>query len=155
MAQEEERRSKMQKITPFLWFDGNVEEAVKFYTSVFKNARVISQNPMTATFEIEGQEFMALNGGPQFKFNEAVSFFIKCETQDEVDYHWNALTADGGREGKCAWLKDKFGVSWQVVPKALGRYLSDPDREKANRVMQAMLKMNKIIIADLDKAAAS
>jgi predicted 3-demethylubiquinone-9 3-methyltransferase (glyoxalase superfamily) len=144
----------MQKITPFLWFDGNLEEVVKYYTSVFKNARVISLNPMTATFEIAGQEFMALNGGPQFKFNEAVSFFIRCETQEEVDYHWNALTADGGQEGKCGWLKDKFGVSWQVVPMALGRHLGDPDREKAGRAMQAMRKMSKIIIADLDKAAA-
>jgi predicted 3-demethylubiquinone-9 3-methyltransferase (glyoxalase superfamily) len=144
----------MQKITPFLWFDGNLEEVVKFYTSVFKNARVISLNPMTATFEIAGQEFMALNGGPRFKFNEAVSFFIRCETQEEVDYHWNALTADGGQEGRCAWLKDKFGVSWQVVPAALGRYLGDPDRQKADRVMQAMRKMGKIVIADLDRAAA-
>ena len=143
----------MQKITPFLWFDGNVEAVLEFYASVFKNVRVFSQNPMSATFEIEGQEFMALNGGPQYKFNEAVSFFIRCETQDEVDYHWNALIAGGGQQSRCGWLKDRFGVSWQVVPTALGRYLSDPDREKANRVMQAMLKMNKIIIADLDKAA--
>lgn len=144
----------MQKITPFLWFDGRLEEAVKFYTSVFKNSRVISINPMTASFEIEGQQFMGLNGGPMFKFNEAVSFFIACETQDEVNYYWNALIADGGAESKCAWLKDKFGVSWQVVPNALGRYLGDSDGAKADRVMQAMLKMNKIVIAGLDKAAA-
>jgi predicted 3-demethylubiquinone-9 3-methyltransferase (glyoxalase superfamily) len=144
----------MQKITPFLWFDGKVGEATKFYTSVFKNARVVSQNPMTATFEIEGQEFMALNGGPQFKFNEAVSFFIKCETQDEVDYYWNRLIADGGEEGRSGWLKDKFGVSWQVIPNALGRLLSDPDRAKANRVMQAMLQMKRIVVADLERAAA-
>jgi predicted 3-demethylubiquinone-9 3-methyltransferase (glyoxalase superfamily) len=144
----------VQKVTPFLWFDGKVEEAVAFYMSVFKNARVINQSPMSATFVIEGQEFMAINGGPKHKFNEAVSFFIRCETQAEVDYHWNALIADGGAEGNCAWLKDKFGVSWQVVPNALGRYLSDPDRDKANRVMQAMLKMTRIVVADLDKAAA-
>jgi len=144
----------MGKITPFLWFDGRLEEAVRFYTSVFRNSRVVSLNPMTATFVIEGQEFMGLNGGSMFQFNQAVSFFVKCETQDEVDYYWNALTADGGREGQCAWLKDRFGVSWQVVPAALGRHLSDPDREKAGRVMAAMRKMNKIIIADLDAAAA-
>lgn len=144
----------MQKITPFLWFDGRLEEAVKFYTSVFKDSRVVSINPMSATFVIEGQEFMGLNGGPMFTFNEAVSFFIRCETQDEVDYYWDALTADGGSEGKCAWLKDKFGVSWQVVPSALGKYLGDADREKANRVMQAMMKMSKIVIADLNRAAA-
>jgi predicted 3-demethylubiquinone-9 3-methyltransferase (glyoxalase superfamily) len=144
----------MGKITPFLWFDGKLEEAVRFYTSVFKNSQVMSLNPMTATFVIEGQEFMGLNGGPMFAFNEAVSFFVKCETQDEVDYYWNALTADGGREGNCAWLKDRFGVSWQIVPGALGRYLSDPDREKANRVMLAMRKMKKIVIADLDAAFA-
>jgi predicted 3-demethylubiquinone-9 3-methyltransferase (glyoxalase superfamily) len=143
----------MGKITPFLWFDGRLAEAVAFYTSVFKDSLVVSINPMTATFVIEGQEFMGLNGGPMFTFNEAVSFFVRCETQDEVDYYWNALIADGGQEGRCAWLKDRFGVSWQIVPAALGRHLSDPDREKANRVMLAMRSMNKIIIADLDAAA--
>jgi|SRR5690606_1262438 len=141
-------------ITPFLWFDGNLEEAVQFYSGVFKT-HVISQNPMSAEFEIEGQRFMGLNGGPNFKFNEAVSFFISVETQDEVDYYWNALTANGGAEGQCGWLKDKFGVSWQVIPKTLGRLLGDPDRERAQRVVQAMLKMQKIIIADLEKAAVS
>ena len=142
----------MQKITPFLWFDGKLEEAVKFYTTVFRNARVDNLNPMSATFVIEGQEFMALNGGPQFKFNEAVSFFLRCETQDEVDYFWNKLTNDGGAESRCGWLKDKFGLSWQVIPNLLGQYLSDPDRAKANLVMQAMLKMTKINIAALEKA---
>jgi len=142
------------KITPFLWFDNQLEDAVKFYTGVFKDAHVQSINPMTASFVLEGQEFMGLNAGPMFKFNEAISFFVKCETQDEVDYYWNALIADGGSEGQCAWLKDKFGVSWQIVPNALGRYLGDSDRAKANRVMQAMFKMKKIIIADLDAAAA-
>lgn len=141
-------------ITPFLWFDGNLEEAVQFYSGVFKT-HVISQNPMSAEFEIEGQRFMGLNGGPNFKFNEAVSFFISVETQDEVDYYWNALTANGGAEGQCGWLKDKFGVSWQVIPKTLGRLLGDPDRERAQRAVQAMLKMQKIVIADLEKAVVS
>jgi len=127
---------------------------VQFYSGVFKT-QVISQNPMSAEFEIEGQRFMGLNGGPTFKFNEAVSFFISVETQDEVDYYWNALTANGGAEGQCGWVKDKFGVSWQVIPKALGRLLGDPDRDRAQRVVQAMLKMHKIVIADLEKAAVS
>ncbi|GAM98476.1 3-demethylubiquinone-9 3-methyltransferase [alpha proteobacterium U9-1i] len=144
----------MGKITPFLWFDGQLEQAVKFYTSVFKDSHVVSINPMTASFVLEGQEFMGLNAGPMFKFNEAVSFFVKCETQEDVDYYWSALTADGGSEGQCAWLKDKFGLSWQIVPTTLGRYLGDADRAKANRVMQAMMKMKKIVIADLDAAAA-
>jgi predicted 3-demethylubiquinone-9 3-methyltransferase (glyoxalase superfamily) len=145
----------MQKITPFLWFDGNLEEAVNFYTSVFPNARVESINPMTAVFVIEGQEFMALNGGPQFKFNEAVSFFIRCETQAEIDMFWQRLTADGGVESQCGWLKDKFGLSWQVVPNVLGQYLGGPDRARAQRAMQAMLKMTKIDIAALEAAYLS
>jgi predicted 3-demethylubiquinone-9 3-methyltransferase (glyoxalase superfamily) len=144
----------MAKITPFLWFDGRLDEAVAFYTSVFKDAQVLSLNPMTASFVLAGQEFMGLNGGPMFQFNEAVSFFVRCETQAEVDYYWTALTAGGGQEGNCAWLKDRFGLSWQIVPTALGRYLGDPDRAKADRVMQAMRAMKKIIIADLDAAAA-
>jgi len=141
------------KITPFLWFDGQVEEAVAFYTSVFKNARVSNVSRMSATFELEGQRFMALNGGPQFKFTEAVSFFIECQTQDEVDYYWERLS-NGGGEQMCGWVKDKFGLSWQVIPDVLGRLLSDPDRAKSQRAMQAMLKMKKIIIADLEAAAA-
>ena len=144
----------MQKITPFLWFDGKLEEVVKFYTTVFSNARVENLSPMSASFVIEGQEFMALNGGPQFKFNEAVSFFIRCETQDEVDYFWHKLTDDGGAESRCGWLKDRFGLSWQVIPNALGQYLGDRDRAKADRVMQAMLKMKKIDIATLEAAYA-
>jgi len=144
----------MQKITPFLWFDGRLEEAVQFYVSAFKDAGIVSLNPMSASFIIEGQEFMGLNGGPDFKFNEAVSFFIRCTTQNDVDYYWNALTADGGVEGRCGWLKDKFGVSWQVIPTRLGDLLSDPDRAKAQRAVQAMLRMNKIIIADLEAAAS-
>ncbi len=143
----------MQKITPFLWFDGRLEEAVRFYTSVFRNARVVDVNPMTATFVIEGQEFMGLNGGPMYRFTEAVSFFIRCETQEEVDYYWKRLT-EGGTEQPCGWLKDRFGVSWQVIPGVLGRYLGDKDRTKAERVVQAMLKMKKIDIAALARAYA-
>ena len=142
----------MKKITPFLWFDGNIEQVVDFYTTVFPNAHVVSMNPVTAAFVIEGQEFIALNGGPQFKFNEAVSFFIRCETQSEIDYFWQHLTADGGVESQCGWLKDKFGLSWQVVPSLLGEYLGSPDRARAQRVMQAMLKMTKLDIAALEVA---
>ena len=143
----------MQTITPFLWFDRSVEEAVRFYVSVFPDTRIVSMNPMSATFELQGQTFMALNGGPMYKFTEAVSFFLRCETQAEVDDYWRKLTADGGSEQACGWLKDKYGLSWQVIPTALGRYLADPDRAKAQRVMQAMLKMTKIDIAALDRAA--
>jgi predicted 3-demethylubiquinone-9 3-methyltransferase (glyoxalase superfamily) len=132
----------------------NVPEAVAFYKSVFPNAKVETVNDFMATFELEGQKFNALNGGPKYKFNEAISFFISVESQEEVDYFWNRLIADGGEESKCGWLKDKFGLSWQVVPTALGRYLSDPDRKKADRAMQAMMKMQKIVIAELDKAYA-
>jgi predicted 3-demethylubiquinone-9 3-methyltransferase (glyoxalase superfamily) len=142
----------MSSITPFLWFDNNVREAVAFYKSVFPNAKIEAVNDFMAAFELEGQRFNALNGGPKHRFNEAVSFFISVEIQEEVDYFWNALIAGGGEESKCGWLKDKFGLSWQVVPKALGRYLSDPDRKKAYRAMQAMMKMNRIVIADVEKA---
>lgn len=144
----------MTSITPFLWLDNNVPEAVAFYKSVFPNAKVEVVNDFMASFELEGQKFNALNGGPKYKFNEAISFFIGVETQEEVDYFWDRLTADGGAESNCGWLKDRFGLSWQVVPTALGRYLSDPDRTKANRAMQAMMTMRKIVIADLDKAFA-
>ena len=144
----------MTSITPFLWLDNNVREAVAFYTSVFPHARVENAGDFMATFELEGQKFQALNGGPRFKFNEAVSFFISVESQEEVDYFWSRLSADGGAHSQCGWLKDKFGLSWQVVPAALGRYLSDPDRKKADRVMQAMMKMEKIVIGDLDRAYA-
>jgi predicted 3-demethylubiquinone-9 3-methyltransferase (glyoxalase superfamily) len=144
----------MQTITPFLWFNDNLEEAVHFYASVFPDARIIDLNPMSATFELQGQPFMALNGGPTHRFSEGVSFFIKCETQQEVDDYWYKLTADGGSEQPCGWLKDRFGLSWQVIPNALGRYLSDPDRDKAQRVIQAMLKMKKLDVAALDRAYA-
>ncbi|NCU03298.1 MAG: VOC family protein [Chitinophagaceae bacterium] len=149
----------MQKITPFLWFDNNAEEAMNFYLSVFKNSKKMSVIPgpggkvMGVVFEIEGTEFKGLNGGPMFKFNESVSFFVNANTQEEIDYYWERLTANGGQESMCGWLKDQFGLSWQIVPPVLGELLSHPDREKAGRVMQAMLQMKKIVIADLQNAA--
>ena len=156
----------MQKIMPCLWFDDRIEDAGNFYTSVFPNAKITNMSRygdampgqkgkvLTVSFELEGQEFMALNGGPQHKFSEAISFVVRCETQKEVDHYWNKLIEGGGREDQCAWLKDKFGLSWQIVPNALVRYLGDTDPKKANRVMQAMLQMKKIDIAALDKAYA-
>lgn len=154
----------MQKITPFLWFDGQAEEAAKFYTSVFKNAKMghVSRMPeggpgpagtaLTASFELEGLEFTALNGGPMYKFTEATSFHVSCETQEEVDYYWDKLSA-GGSIQMCGWLKDRFGLSWQIIPVQLNQLLSSPDKGKAQRAMQAMLQMKKIVIADLEKAA--
>ena len=148
----------MKKITPFLWFDNQAEEAMNYYVSIFNNSKVIGVTPgpngiaMSVTFELDGQEFMALNAGPQFRFNEAISFFVDCETQEEVDELWAKLTADGGEESMCGWLKDKYGLSWQIIPSALGEMLGDKDPEKANRVMQAMLKMNKINVAALKQA---
>ncbi|MEF3305852.1 VOC family protein [Paenibacillus sp. GYB003] len=150
----------MQKIVPFLWFDNNAEEAIAFYSSIFKSARTVQANRrgdgtlMSATFELEGQTFMALNGGPHFQFNEAVSLFVNCETQEEVDDLWERLTADGGQESRCGWLKDKFGLSWQIVPTILGELLQDKDERKANNVMQAMLRMNKLDIEALKQAYA-
>ncbi len=150
----------MKKITPFLWFDTQAEDAMTLYTSVFKNSKVlgVSRGPdgkaQSVNFEIEGQELIGFNAGPEFKFNESISFFVDCKDQAEVDYYWNRLTADGGEESQCGWLKDKFGLSWQIVPVALTQYLSDPDPAKAHRVMQAMLKMRKIVIAELDQAYA-
>jgi predicted 3-demethylubiquinone-9 3-methyltransferase (glyoxalase superfamily) len=144
----------MQKITPFLWFDGQAGEAAKFYTSIFKNSKILSVSPMSATFQLAGQKFIALNGGPQFKFTEAISFFVSCETQKEIDYFWEKLSA-GGEKGRCGWLKDKFGVSWQIVPPILGELLNDEDNEKSNRVMQAMLQMNKLDIKKLKRAHAA
>jgi predicted 3-demethylubiquinone-9 3-methyltransferase (glyoxalase superfamily) len=148
----------MKKITPFLWFDTQAEEAMNFYVSLFENAKVngVSRGPdsraFTVSFELDGQDFIGLNAGPQFKFNEAVSMFVNCADQAEVDYFWNAFTANGGEESMCGWLKDKYGLSWQIVPKQLGELMGDPDPEKSGRVMQAMLKMKKIIVADLQKA---
>ena len=143
----------MQKITPFLWFDGKAEEAAKFYTSIFKNSQITSVSPMSATFQLAGQEFIALNGGPQFKFTEAVSFFVSCGTQEEIDYFWEKLSA-GGTEQQCGWFKDKFGLSWQIVPPILGEMLNDDDDAKSKRVMQAMLKMVKLDIEKLKAAYA-
>ncbi len=159
----EKEQSNQQKITPFLWFDNQAEEAMQYYTSIFKNSRINSvtrygeggpgpnETVITASFSLNGQEFVALNGGPHFKFTEAISFVVNCETQDEIDDLWEKLST-GGEEGRCGWLKDKFGLSWQIVPPVLTKFLQDPDREKANRVMQAMMKMNKIDIPTLKQA---
>ena len=149
----------MPKITPFLWFDNQAEEAMNHYVSIFKNSRILSVNRangkvVTVTFELEGQEFIALNAGPKFKFTEAISFFANCETQAEVDELWEKLS-EGGEKQRCGWLKDRFGLSWQVIPSALGRLMNDPDPEKSKAVFHAMLKMNKIVIDDLKKAYAA
>jgi predicted 3-demethylubiquinone-9 3-methyltransferase (glyoxalase superfamily) len=160
----------MQKITPFLWFDNQAEEAAKFYTSIFKNSRIgrvlrysgeaarASGRPvgsvLTIEFELEGQKFTALNGGPQFKFNESVSFVVYCQTQDEVDYFWQKLTSDGGEESACGWLSDKFGLSWQITPTVLIEMLHDKDPKKSERVMNAMMEMQKIDIGKLKAAYA-
>jgi len=161
----------MQGINPFLWFDSQAEEAAKFYVSIFKDstiekityypdeaAKKIGRGPgsvMTVEFRLNGVEFVALNGGPNFKFTEAVSFVVMCDTQEEVDYYWEKLTADGGEPGPCSWLKDKYGLSWQVQPRLLIELLGDKDKAKAERVMNAMMDMTKIDVATLEKAAAS
>jgi len=153
----------MQKITTFLWFDGQAEEAMNHYVSIFKNSKVLSVtrwpkghalegSVLVASFELDGVQFQALNGGPQFKFTEAVSLSIDCKTQEEVDHFWSKLT-EGGQPSQCGWLKDKFGLSWQVVPEQLPRLLQDPDKAKAGRVMQAMMQMGKIDIAKIEEAA--
>lgn len=154
----------MQKITPFLWFDNQAEEAARFYCSIFKDSKLLNVarygdagpgpkgSVMIAEFQIEGQKFVALNAGPRFKFTEAISFVINCETQGEVDYFWEKLTADGGAESMCGWLKDKYGLSWQVVPTILAELMADKDATKAQRVMQAMLQMKKIDIPTLKRA---
>jgi len=160
----------MQKITPFLWFEDQAEDAAKFYTSIFKNSKVgkitrygesaekaagrPAGSVMTVEFEIAGQKFTALNGGPVFKFNESISFVVNCETQEDVDYFWEKLTSDGGQESQCGWLRDKFGVSWQVVPTVLIEMLHDKDPERSERVMKAMLQMQKIDIKKLNDAYA-
>jgi predicted 3-demethylubiquinone-9 3-methyltransferase (glyoxalase superfamily) len=161
--------SCMKKINPFLWFDSEAEQAAKFYVGIFKNSKIgkiaryseeaaqktgrPAGSVMTVEFTLDRVEFVALNGGPQFKFTEAISFSVNCETQDEIDYFWEKLSADGGSTGRCGWLKDKFGVSWQVNPVFLGEMLADPDAGKANRVIKAMMEMDKIDIAALEKAA--
>jgi len=153
----------MQLITPFLWFDNNAEEAMNFYISVFKNSKVgrvtrygeagpgPAGSVMTVEFELDGQKFVGLNGGPHFKFTEAVSFTVRCETQEEIDYYWDKLS-EGGQTSRCGWLKDKFGLSWQVEPRILGDLMADKDPEKAKRVMEAMLKMDKIDIEPIKRA---
>ena len=153
----------MQRITPFLWFDDKAEEAARFYVSIFKNAKVGSISRygdagpgpkgavMVAAFELDGQGFLALNGGPQFKFSPAISFVVNCETQEEVDHYWDKLS-EGGEKLQCGWLQDKFGVSWQIVPTVLGQMMQDKDAAKAQRVMKAMLQMHKIDVAALGKA---
>jgi predicted 3-demethylubiquinone-9 3-methyltransferase (glyoxalase superfamily) len=155
-----------QRITTFLWFDKEAEEAAKFYTSIFRNSKIVTVarygeagpgpkgSVMTVAFELDGQQFTALNAGPQFKFTEAISLVVNCETQEEVDEYWRKLS-EGGQESQCGWLKDRYGLSWQVVPTALPRLLQDPDPQKAKRVMEAMLQMKKIDIARLEKAAAA
>lgn len=157
-------QNAMQKITPFLWFDNNLEEALDFYTSVFKSSKIIqvSRLPdgtpgpkgkvLSATFELEGQQFMALNGGPMYNFTQGVSFFVRCETQEEIDCYWDQLSA-GGQAIQCGWLKDQFGLPWQIVPSILGELLSNPDPAKSQKVMQAMLKMVKLDIAALKAAS--
>jgi len=153
----------MKKITPFLWFDGRAEEAANFYTAIFPNSKIVSMtrsgeagpgpkgSVMSATFELQGQEFIALNGGPMFTFSPAISFFVPCETQEEIDKFWEKLS-EGGEKQRCGWLKDKFGVSWQIVPTVLGQLLQDKDAEKSKRVMNAMLQMDKLDIASLERA---
>ena len=147
----------MPTITPFLWFDTQAEEAMNFYASIFKRSKVNTVHRaqgkvMSVQFELEGQQFMALNAGPMFKFNEAVSFFVACESQQEIDELWGKLTADGGAPSRCGWLKDKFGLSWQIVPKALGQMLGDKDAAKSARVMNAMLQMDKLDLKHLQQA---
>jgi predicted 3-demethylubiquinone-9 3-methyltransferase (glyoxalase superfamily) len=154
-----------QKIAPFLWFDNNAEEAANFYISIFKNSKILNVSRygdagpgpkgsvMVVDFQIEGQEFIALNGGPNFKFTEAVSFMVNCDTQEEVDEFWEKLSA-GGEKSQCGWLKDKYGLSWQITPKILGRLMADKDPEKSKRVMEAMMQMSKIDIAKLKQAYA-
>jgi predicted 3-demethylubiquinone-9 3-methyltransferase (glyoxalase superfamily) len=155
----------IQKIKPFLWFDKEAEDAAKFYCSIFKNSKILEVAPypeggpapagsvMIVTFQLESLEFVGLNAGPLFKFTEAISFVVTTENQEETDYYWNKLTADGGKESDCGWLKDKFGLSWQITPRALIELLSDKDAEKTARVMASMMTMKKINIAELERAA--
>jgi predicted 3-demethylubiquinone-9 3-methyltransferase (glyoxalase superfamily) len=156
--------SRVQKITPFLWFNGNAEEAIKLYTSIFKDSRILgltrtdgsgpdATGPVImGSFELHGQVLLALNGGPQYKFTEAISLFVSCDTQEEIDDLWSKLTADGGEEGQCGWLKDKFGLSWQIIPSQLMELFGHPDRAKAGRAQQAMLRMRKMDIRALQEA---
>jgi predicted 3-demethylubiquinone-9 3-methyltransferase (glyoxalase superfamily) len=147
----------MPTITPFLWFDTQAEEAMNLYASIFKDSKIVSVSRaqgkvMSVTFELHGQRFIALNAGPHHTFNEAVSFFVACETQEEIDDLWSKLTVDGGAPGRCGWLKDKFGLSWQIVPAPLGRMLGDPDRARSTRALNAMLQMDKLDLRRLQQA---
>ncbi len=154
----------MRNISPFLWFDTQAEEAANLYTSIFPNSKILKVarygdagpgpkgTVMTVEFELNGQNFIALNGGPHFKFNEAISFSVSCDTQEEIDTYWSKLTSNGGQEVQCGWLKDRFGLSWQITPAIMAKLMSDPDPQKTNRVMQAMLKMKKMSIAELQRA---
>jgi predicted 3-demethylubiquinone-9 3-methyltransferase (glyoxalase superfamily) len=150
----------MQKIVTYLWFDNQAEEAMEYYTSLFPDSKVVDATPgpdgkvMVGTFQLAGQEFIALNGGPQFKFNEAISLLVRCQNQAEVDWLWDKLVGDGGEESSCGWLKDRFGLSWQIIPNRLGELIGDPDRGRAGRAIQAMLGMKKIDIAGLERAAS-
>lgn len=141
----------MKKITPFLWFNNQAEEAARFYVSLFKNSKILNVNPMMVTFELDGQELYALNGGPQYKFTEAISLFVKCETQEEIDMLWESLS-QGGEKGQCGWLKDKYGLSWQIVPTILEKLMGENNPEKSHRVMHAMLQMKKFDIEKLKNA---
>jgi predicted 3-demethylubiquinone-9 3-methyltransferase (glyoxalase superfamily) len=168
MSKLEEIETNVEKISPFLWFDDNAEEAAKFYTSIFKNSRIMDTTHygesaaevsgrskgtvMTMTFELEGEQFMALNGGPIFKFSPAISFLVSCETQQEIDIFWEKLSEGGGEQEQCGWLKDKFGVSWQIVPRILAEMIHDKDANKSERVIKAMLQMKKLNIGGLRKA---
>jgi predicted 3-demethylubiquinone-9 3-methyltransferase (glyoxalase superfamily) len=164
-SRDSQTEPRKQKITTFLWFDNNAEEAAKFYVSVFKNSRILETtrytdagpgpegSVMTVSFELDGEQFTALNAGPQFKFTEAISLVVHCESQEEVDYFWDKLTADGGQESDCGWLKDKYGLSWQITPDALIELIKDSDRAKVKRVMEAMMKMKKLDIKTLEQAA--
>ena len=147
----------MPTITPFLWFDSEAEEAMNLYASIFKRSKVLAVNRvqgkvLTVSFELEGQKFMALNAGPKYKFTEAVSFYVGCDTQEEIDELWSKLTADGGAPSRCGWLKDRFGLSWQIIPNSLGRMLGDPDPARAGRVMNALLQMDKLDMHALQRA---
>lgn len=162
-TEKEAASNRDQQITPFLWFNGRVDEAINFYTTVFNNAQLVDSHylpgetpgvkgkALTATLRLNGVEFMLLDGGPMFSFTPAISFFVKCETQEEVDHYWEKL-AEGGSTNQCGWLTDKFGVTWQIVPNALGRLMGDANRVKAKNVMNAMMKMHKLIISDLQAA---
>jgi predicted 3-demethylubiquinone-9 3-methyltransferase (glyoxalase superfamily) len=147
----------MPSVTPFLWYDSQAEEAMNLYASIFPNSRIgnvsrAGDRVISVDFELEGQKFMALNGGPMYKFNESVSFFVACDTQQEIDHYWDRLTADGGEPGRCGWLKDKYGLSWQIVPKALGKFLSSGDPATAKRVVDTFMQMNKLDVKKLQDA---